>query len=294
MMGLGALHVIRSASAELVEYAAHGTVRLLRLRLVDLALLLATVFIKLVLWLHCRTVHARTSNVTVGALAQDNKNDVLSNTLAIAAAGATQLRASLWICDPIGALLISLYIIYTWVQTAIEQVQMIVGRSADPAFVEVVREMAETHDPSISLDVVRAYHFGPKYLVELEIVMPHDTQLMDSHDVAIRLQHKVESLTAVERCFVHVDYQQRGVDEHDKNASLRDKTSVAAAVLCPPDLRLDLAVHGHKEPLEDECRPRSQPILRSPSPFPGRVGTGTGGRKQYPHSGSSPRVTESG
>tara|TARA_B100000795_G_C22642736_1_gene377133 strand:+ start:660 stop:776 length:117 start_codon:yes stop_codon:yes gene_type:complete len=30
--------------------------------------------------------------------------------------------------------------------------------------------MAETHDPGAMLDCMRAYHFGPKFLVEVEIV----------------------------------------------------------------------------------------------------------------------------
>ena len=30
--------------------------------------------------------------------------------------------------------------------------------------------MAETHDPVAQLDIVRAYHFGPKFLVEIELV----------------------------------------------------------------------------------------------------------------------------
>ena len=29
----------------------------------------------------------------------------------------------------------------------------------------VVRDIAETHDPSVSLDTVRAYHFGERFLV---------------------------------------------------------------------------------------------------------------------------------
>ena len=41
---------------------------------------------------------------------------------------------------------------------------------------------------------VRAYHFGPKFLVELEIVMAEETPLRESHDVGINLQHKIERL----------------------------------------------------------------------------------------------------
>jgi hypothetical protein len=81
--------------------------------------------------------------------------------------------------------------------------------------------------------VVRAYHFGPKYLVELEIVMPANMTLAESHDVGIRLQHKIEALEQVERCFVHTDYQKRDVDDHDPSVPLEFKTGGAPALPRP-------------------------------------------------------------
>ena len=36
--------------------------------------------------------------------------------------------------DPIGAILISIYIIYSWFCTGMEQLDFLVGRSADPEF----------------------------------------------------------------------------------------------------------------------------------------------------------------
>ena len=44
---------------------------------------------------------------------------------------------------------------------------------------------------------VRAYHFGPRFLVEVEIVMAGETPLSESHDVGIMLQHKIERLEQV-------------------------------------------------------------------------------------------------
>lgn len=81
---------------------------------------------------------------------------------------------------------------------------------------------------------MRAYHFGPKYLVELEIVMPAEMTLAESHDIGIALQHKVEGLEAVERCFVHTDYQLRDVDDHDPTVPLIYKTA-GAPVLPRPE-----------------------------------------------------------
>ena len=94
--------------------------------------------------------------------------------------------------------------------------------------------MAETHDPAASLDQIRAYHFGPRFLVEVEIVMAAETPLRDSHDVGIVLQHKIERLEQVERCFVHVDYLAREVDDHDPLTPLAYKTQEAANPALPP------------------------------------------------------------
>ena len=40
--------------------------------------------------------------------------------------------------------------------------------------------------------------------VEMEIVLPGNMTVMESHDIALALQHKIESLEDVERAFVHV------------------------------------------------------------------------------------------
>jgi len=232
VMGMAAAQVIQGAANELISAARDGTGQVLHVSGWDISIMLTTVVVKLALWAWCKAVYAQTSNVTVEAVAQDNLNDVLTNAAAIVSACIASITTFLWVVDPIGAIVLSLYIIWNWLATAVEQVEMIIGRSADAEFLDVVREMAETHDPSAMLDCVRAYHFGPKFLVELEIVMGEDTPLRDSHDCGIMLQHKVEALPEVERCFVHIDYQQREVDDHDPQVPVEYKT-LAAATLPP-------------------------------------------------------------
>jgi divalent metal cation (Fe/Co/Zn/Cd) transporter len=38
----------------------------------------------------------------------------------------------------------------------------------------------------------------------MEIVLPGAMTVMESHDIALELQHKIEALEDVERAFVHV------------------------------------------------------------------------------------------
>lgn len=74
---------------------------------------------------------------------------------------------------------------------------------------------AMTHSPLIlALDTVRAYHSGPRIIVEVDVVMAPLETLRAAHDVAEALQVKLESLPDVERAYVHVDYETSHKPEH--------------------------------------------------------------------------------
>jgi cation diffusion facilitator family transporter len=162
---------------------------------------------------------------TLEALAQDHWNDCLSNGVAALALVLTAHDRKLWFLDPIGAIVISLYIIYSWFTMGKEQIEHLTGKSAPEEFIEELVNLANGFDERITVDTVRAYHFGPKFLVEIEIVMDASTLLFESHDVGMELQYEIEGREEVERCFVHIDYQTRPYDEHvvSKVPELRDK-----------------------------------------------------------------------
>lgn len=78
------------------------------------------------------------------------------------------------------------------------------------------------HHPLMKSDIVRAYHFGNNYLVELEVILPETMCVREAHDISLALQNKVEELDNVERAFVHVDYLSRDYDEHKDPTVRRD------------------------------------------------------------------------
>jgi divalent metal cation (Fe/Co/Zn/Cd) transporter len=72
-----------------------------------------------------------------------------------------------------------------------------------------------THSDAIrQIDTVRAYHSGPRLIVEVDIVMDPNDTLRSTHDVAEELQIKLESLPNVERAYVHVDFETDHAPEH--------------------------------------------------------------------------------
>ncbi|CAG8646735.1 16063_t:CDS:2 [Funneliformis caledonium] len=148
-------------------------------------------------------------------LGQDHRNDLMINSF-----GLTMSLLSgylTWWIDPIGAIIIALLILRSWTTTAYEQIQLIVGKSAEPEFLNRATYIALTHHPKVlQVDTCRAYHAGNNLFVEVDIVMDRETPLWESHDIGESLQIKLEKLINVERAFVHVDYETSHKPEHHK------------------------------------------------------------------------------
>ncbi|GAB5370686.1 hypothetical protein AAMO2058_001514600 [Amorphochlora amoebiformis] len=117
--------------------------------------------------------------------------------------------------DPLGAILMSIYIAISWVFIAKEQVEMLVGKSAPPELVEELRNIADNFHRQMRLDIIRVYHFGTRFLVEIEMVLPKDKTVKWAHDRSLKLQKLLEQHEDVERAYVHCDWKERQEDEHD-------------------------------------------------------------------------------
>jgi divalent metal cation (Fe/Co/Zn/Cd) transporter len=161
-------------------------------------------FAKFLLYLFCKHINKDINSDSLTALTEDHLNDVLSNSIAIATAVIAETRHNYWYIDPLGAIVISLVIVYRWIDVISEQVRKIVGYTAPPEFIAMINELAASHDSRIVVDVTRAYYFGSAFNVEIEIVLPGTMSVSESHDIALALQHKIEICDEVERAFVHV------------------------------------------------------------------------------------------
>ncbi len=161
----------------------------------------------------CRSRYQNDPSTRV--LAQDHRNDCLSNSIALICAYSAQ---KLWVyLDPIGAVFVAIYIAVTWYRTGREQLLMLSGRSAPPDLINRIIKVCIDHDERINyMDTVYVYHFGTRFLVEVHIVLDQDMRLKEAHDISEALQLNIESLPEVERAFVHVDYEffHKPEDEH--------------------------------------------------------------------------------
>lgn len=179
-----------------------------------LGLMAATVGVKIVLWVVCEKFG---HSPAIRAVSVDQRNDVFSNTASLLFSGLASRLAphlgekrfeQLKYLDPIGALLIGLYIMNSWRTIGTEQTRNLAGHTADPLFIQKIAFISLNHHAAIErLDTIRAFHFGSHLLVEVDIVLPMSMPLKEAHDIGEGLQNKLENVDGVERAFVHLDYE---------------------------------------------------------------------------------------
>ncbi|XP_076356309.1 uncharacterized protein LOC143249781 isoform X2 [Tachypleus tridentatus] len=200
IMSLASVQMVRESVENIIFYTVHSGI--ISFEAETIAVCLITIGVKVVLYLVCR----RFKSSSLQALSQDHRNDILSNTVALVCG---YIGYELWrFADPIGAIVISLYIIISWAVTGWEQIKMLTGHTARPEFLKKITWIALNHHPKVLLiDTVRAFHFGNNFLVEVDIVLPEKLTLKESHDIGESLQHKIERLPEVERAFVHLDHE---------------------------------------------------------------------------------------
>jgi cation diffusion facilitator family transporter len=184
VMGTASLQLIQESIKALVK--ADGTVVLSTIAIIVFSV---TIFVKFVLFLYCRQFPESES---VSAYAQDHLNDVISNTPSFLFAFVASSMPGWWFLDAVAALLVSLYILHTWVQTARENVAVLMGQSAPPDVLRKLTYQSLVHceDQVLVLDTVRAFHFGGSdvFQVEVDIVLPEDMPLKKAHDIGEELQ----------------------------------------------------------------------------------------------------------
>ena len=166
---------------------------------------------KFILFLYCWALRNTYSQIRI--LWEDHRNDLFINGFGIlTSVGGSKLK---WWIDPMGAMILSCMISCLWLRTSYSEFQLLIGKTADTEMLQLITYISMTHSPNIkALDTVRAWHSGPRLLVEVDIVMDPDDSLRATHDVAEELQMKLESLPDVDRAYVHVDYETTHKPEH--------------------------------------------------------------------------------
>lgn len=193
-VGIEALQrLIHDSGDEIVEIGINSTI-----------IMITTIIVKLVCYFWCKTIKSS----SVAALAQDALVDVIFNTFSIIMP-VIGYHFQLYWFDPLGALLLSIYIVIQWSITCFEHIIHLTGKSADKDDERVILYLCSRFAEKIlQIKNINCYHVGDSLNVEVDLILDENLSIRDSHDLAEALQYTLEALPIVniERAFVHIDY----------------------------------------------------------------------------------------
>ncbi|KAI9158091.1 Metal tolerance protein 3 [Paramyrothecium foliicola] len=195
---------------ESVQRLMSGSRQVEHLSPAAIASLVATIVIKGIIGLCCYPI--KTSQVQ--ALVKDCETDCLFNSFSLLFPFVGQWLGIWWV-DPLGAGLLSLYIIYDWGHMSFENVVRLSGEAADERTTRKLTYLAWRFSPVLEgIKNIVAYHGGDGIIAEFDVLLDGKTRLYRSHDIAECMQYCAEGLKEVDRAFVSTDYAAAGPTGH--------------------------------------------------------------------------------
>ena len=150
------------------------------------------------------SVGRRTDSIALKTNGQHLKIDFWTSAGVLAALALNRF-ANLPQADPIVALILAAWIARNAWQMAREAFDQLIDRRISDEDLKVI-EHAIGEDPRIlSYHKLRTRHSGAQHCVELHVVVPSEWSLLEAHEVADRLEKKIESSLAPATVVIHMD-----------------------------------------------------------------------------------------
>lgn len=132
----------------------------------------------------------------------DARNDTLACSGSLV--GFALARIWGWL-DAALAVPIALYIVWSGVGLARENLRYLMGEAPPREVLDELRARAAGVEDVRAVRPVRAHWIGPTLQVEVAITVDEDASATRAHDIALRVQERLEEHPDVEEVFVHVD-----------------------------------------------------------------------------------------
>lgn len=157
----------------------------------------------------------RANSPALLASARDNLNDVVATGVALVSIILSRFAS---ISDPIGALLVSVWIFRGVYLVIREAVNNVTGGAGSPELTQRIIDTAVSVPGVQDVHQVIVEHVGPEVRADLHINMDGAMPLVQVHAISDRVREAIEGLEGVEHAFIHVE----PVDEHSANLPVQE------------------------------------------------------------------------
>ncbi|MEF8814140.1 MAG: cation diffusion facilitator family transporter [Halovenus sp.] len=172
------------------------------------AVLAAAAVVKYGLYRYCLSVGRAQNSPALRATALDNRNDILAAVAALV--GVAGAAAGAPVLDPLAAVVVAGFIIYTGVAVVRDNVDYLVGAAPPEDLRAEILERALDHPNVEGAHDVVAHYVGPEIDVSLHIEVEGDHTLLEAHDIESDVIASVQEIPEIDDVFVHVDPKEAG------------------------------------------------------------------------------------
>lgn len=190
-------------------WLGRSTEKDLMLPTVGVVFMVMTIVTKTIMWLLCR-YH---KNSSMHAIAQDSENDAMFNIISLIFPILGQYLG-LRILDPVGGAGLSIYIISEWVSTLADTTDKLTGKVASAQDAGRCLYLVSRFSLVKAISGFEMYHVGDTMVAEVDVVLPMSFKLKEAHDLGEIITYCIESLTGIERAYIHLDYNPSGQSGH--------------------------------------------------------------------------------
>jgi len=162
-----------------------------------------TLALKFGMYLYTIRVGKKVNSTAILASAADHRNDVLISIAALIGVGGAYFGYGF--LDPLVALVIGLWIIYSGYRIGLDNVKFLMGEAPSEELVNKIKKVALGVDCVKGINDVRAHYVGVLLQVEVHIEVDRKLTIYRAHTIGKKVQSGVEGLEAVDRAFVHID-----------------------------------------------------------------------------------------
>ena len=166
-------------------------------------ILLASIGVKLYMYLYNRAVGKKIKSAAMSATAADSLSDTAATSavlLAMVIGKLTDVQLDGWV-----GLVVALFILWSAVQAARDTISPLLGQAPDPMLVKEIESLVMAHDTVVGIHDLVVHDYGPgRCIISLHAEVPADEQVLELHDVIDNIEDEMAQKLHCE-AVIHMD-----------------------------------------------------------------------------------------
>lgn len=130
--------------------------------------------------------------------------------------GILGARLGVPVLDPIASLVICIFILKAAIDIFKDAMEKMVDHACDEDTVNEIKNIVLKEKSILGLDMIRTRMFGAKIYVDIDIALPGNMTLQESHRIAERVHDRLEKeFPKIKHCMVHVNPWEESMKERE-------------------------------------------------------------------------------